>query len=117
TSQVVAHVAEKKSDLANALVSMPSPIAGRYMVMAENGLGGKPLDHFLRNIIFADDGLADRSVSDPFANLDSTVESVSPGSGGLLFLPWLTGVQAPQSHAESRGGFLNLSLHTTRAHM
>src|SRR6185369_9603243 len=31
TSQVLAHVAGKKSDLTKALVSMPSPLAGRHM--------------------------------------------------------------------------------------
>ena len=117
TSQVLAHVGSKKTDLAHAILSMPSPIAGRYMVMAENGLGGKPLDHFLRNIAFATDALADHAGAELFANVDQASQTVPPGSDGLLFLPWLTGTQAPESHAPSRGGFLNLSLLTTRAHM
>ncbi len=117
TSQVLAHVGSKKSDLEHALVSMPSAIAGRYMVMAENGLGGKPLDHFLRNIAFASDPLADHAGGELFAGVDPCAELVAPGSDGLLFLPWLTGAQAPSSHSTTRGGFLNLSLHTTRAHM
>ena len=117
TSQVLAHIGAKKSDLINALVSMPSPLAGRHMVMAENGLGGQPLDHFLRNIAFATDALADHAATDPFAGVEDAVHSVAPGSDGLLFLPWLTGAQAPESNPMVRGGFLNLSLHTTRAHM
>jgi xylulokinase len=117
TSQVLAHMDGKKSDLEHALVSMPSPIAGRYMVMAENGLGGKPLDHFLRNIAFASDALADHAGDEPFAGVERTVGTVPAGSGGLLFLPWLTGAQTPDSNAYARGGFLNMSLHTTRAHM
>jgi xylulokinase len=117
TSQVLAHIGAKKTDLANALVSMPSPLAGRHMVMAENGLGGKPLDHFLRHIVFATDALADHAAPDPFAGLEAAVASVAPGSDGLLFLPWLTGAQAPDSNPMVRGGFLNLTLHTTRAHM
>ena len=71
TSQVLAHIGGKKTDLANALVSMPSPLAGRHMVMAENGLGGKPLDHFLRNIAFATDALADHAANDPFAGVEA----------------------------------------------
>ena len=31
-------------------------------------------------------------------------DAVPAGSDGLLFLPWLTGVQAPDSHAATRGG-------------
>jgi len=117
TSQVLAHVGSKKSDLANAILSMPSPIRGRYLVMAENGLGAKTLDHFMRNIAFARDALADHAADHPFAGVDAAVETVEPGSGGLLFLPWLNGSQAPDSNARARGGFLNLSLATTRAHM
>jgi xylulokinase len=117
TSQVLAHVGGKKSDIENALLSMPSPIPGRHMVMAENGLGGKPLDHFLRNVAFANDALADHGVMDPFAGVEAAVHGTPPGSAGLLFLPWLTGAQAPASNSKARGGFLNLSLHSTRAHM
>ena len=117
TSQVVAHVGGKKSDLVNALVSMPSPIPGRHMVMAENGLGGKPLDHFLRNVVFAADALADHAVADVFAGVDALVETAPAGSAGLLYLPWLTGAQAPESDPKVRGGFLNLTLQSTRAHL
>jgi len=117
TSQVLAHVATKKSDLDHALLSMPSGIAGRYMVMAENGLGGKPLDHFLRNIAFASDALAQHATATPFDGVEAIVAQAPAGSDGLLFLPWLTGAQTPESHAATRGGFLNLSLHTTRSHM
>ena len=41
----------------------PSPIPGRYLVLAENGLGAKALDHFLRQIAFASDALADHAVA------------------------------------------------------
>ncbi|HVM98423.1 MAG TPA: FGGY-family carbohydrate kinase [Candidatus Acidoferrales bacterium] len=117
TSQVLAHVGGKKSDLANALLSMPSPIAGRYMVMAENGLGGKPLDHFLRNVVFADDALGRHSTTAPFAAVEAVVAAAPAGSNGLLYFPWLTGAQCPESSPATRGGFLNITLGTTRAHM
>ena len=37
-----------------------------------------------------------------------------PGSGGVLFLPWLAGSLSPRSDGHVRGGFLNLSLDTHR---
>lgn len=117
TSQVLAHVGGKKSDLQNALVSMPSPIVGRHMVMCENGLGGKPLDHFLRNVVFANDALADHGAADPFLGVDAALANVAPGSDHLLFLPWLNGAQAPRSEGKARGGFLNFTLAHTRAHL
>jgi xylulokinase len=117
TCQVLGFVDHMHSDLANGLVAMPGPIPGRYTVMAENGLGGKTIEHFLTNIVFASDPLADHSVEDPFAGMEATLETTRAGSRGTLYLPWLAGASSPQSSATTRGGFLNVSLKTTRADM
>jgi xylulokinase len=117
TSQVLAHVGFKRTDMEHGIVSTPSPIPGRYVALAENGLGAKGLDHFLRNVVFASDALADHSTDNAFGRVEEIVREAPPGSGNLLFLPWLTGSQAPSSNPNVRGGFLNLSLSTTRASM
>ena len=117
TCQVLAYVEGMRSDLQHGIPSMPSPIAGRYMLMAECGLGAKVLEHFLTQVVFSSDALADHSTTDPFAGLEKTLASVPPGSGGLLYLPWLSGAQSPRMNAAMRGGFLNFSLETTRAQM
>lgn len=117
TGQVLAFAGEMKADLENSILSMPSPIRERYMVMAENGLAGKTLEHFLHNLVFVGDPLADQPTSDPYAGVEETLRSVVPGSEGVLYLPWLSGSQSPTSNAKMRGGFLNLSLETTRAHL
>lgn len=117
TSAILTHVPFKRSDFETAIISMPSPIAGRYVVMAENGLGAKALDYFLRDVVFADDGLARHHSDDPFAGVESAVASVAAGSGGVLFLPWLVGSQAPASNQHMRGGFLNMTLGTSRAQL
>lgn len=117
TGQVLAHIAVKKGDLAKSLVSMPSAVPGRYMVMAENGIAARSLDHFLRSVIFANDALADESFADPFAGLEAAIESTPPGAGGLLFLPSLTGVVSPDTEPNARGAFVNIGLETDRACM
>ena len=117
TSQVLAHLANKASDLEHAIVSSPGAIDGTYVAIAENGIGAKALDHFLTNVVFASDALADHTTEDMFGHVDDLVRDVPPGSGSVLFLPWLTGSNAPSSNENARGGFLNLSLSTTRAHM
>jgi xylulokinase len=44
--------------------------------------------------------------------------SQSPaGSGGVIFLPWLNGAIVPDEDSHMRGGFMNLSLKTTRSDM
>jgi xylulokinase len=117
TGQVLAVIGEKKGDLAKSLVSMPSAVPGEYMVMAENGIAARALDHFLRSVVFADGPLADHSRADPFAGIDAEVESAPVGAGGVLFLPSLTGTVSPDANANARGAFINIGLETDRARM
>ncbi len=42
---------------------------------------------------------------------------VPPGSEGVIFLPWFNGSFSPGEDQHMRGGFLNLSHKTTRAHL
>ena len=117
TGQVLAGIDVKKGDLAKSLVSMPSAVPGRYMVMAENGLAARSLDHFLRSIIFADDSLGDHASGDPFAGVEAAVQATPPGAGGVLFLPSLTGAVSPSLNDDARGAFINIGLETDRARM
>jgi xylulokinase len=117
TSVMVTHVGFKRTDIRNAIVSMPSPVSGAYLVMAENGIAGRAVDHFLENVVFAADAFADHGCDDAFAALHRAASSVEPGSGGVLFLPWLNGSMAPREDPRVRGAFLNLSLDTTREHL
>jgi xylulokinase len=117
SSVMVAHVPFKRTDIRHAMVSMPSPVPGTYFVMAENGIGGRAVEHFLEKIVFATDAYADHSLDDKFAALHEAVARTEPGSGGVLFLPWLSGSLAPAEDRRVRGGFLNMSLETTREHL
>jgi xylulokinase len=49
-----------------------------------------------------------------FAHLEPALAASAPGAGGALFLPWLVGSMAPAGDRRTRGGFLNVSLETTR---
>ena len=117
TGVCVTHVDFKKTDIRNSLVSMPSPIPGRYFVMAEGGIGGGALEYFLERLVFASDSFGDHSLVDRFSALERAIAPIEPGSGGVLFLPWLTGSVTPAEDGHVRGGFLNLSLQTTREHL
>lgn len=105
------------SDLEHELVATPSPLPGRYVVFAENGLGGKALEHVLGALVFASDELADHMALDHFQRLDAALAAAPPGSGGVLFCPWLAGTLSPAADARVRGAFLNLSLDTRRTHL
>lgn len=117
TSVMIAHAPFKKTDILHAMLSMPSPVPDTYFVMAENGVGGAALEHFLEHLIYSSDEFGELTPEDRFAALDRVVRDVAPGAEGVLFLPWMSGSIAPAAEASMRGGFLNLSLTTTRAHM
>ncbi len=114
TANVSARVGGMRSDEKHRLSSMPTPLPGRAMVMAENGLGGKVLEISLAQI-FCPDGAwpADRR----FADLEAATRRSKPGAGGVLFMPWLNGAGSPANNAQARAGFLNISVETTRDDM
>lgn len=112
------HIPFKKTDLLHMMASLPSPLRHKYLLMAEQGTGGKNLDFFLRNIVYAEDEFQTGDLpEDACRRADRAAATVPAGSGGVLFLPWLNGTLAPEENASARGGFFNLSLSSTRAQM
>lgn len=105
TSVIVSNLDRKAADLEHGLVSVPSPLTNRWFVMAENGVGGRALDVWLRVL------------EQPFDDAERDAASVEPGAGGVLFLPWLSGSISPASDGRKRAGFVNMGLDATRAHL
>ncbi|MEX0679515.1 MAG: FGGY-family carbohydrate kinase [Pirellulales bacterium] len=117
TAWLSCHVPFKKTNVFNYIATMPSAIHGRNMVVAEQGAAGKCLQAFVENWLFPSDELAaDGAPADVYQRLECLAAGVPPGSGGLLFLPWLNGAGPPSGEGTVRGGFLNQSLHTGRSH-
>jgi gluconokinase len=50
------------------------------------------------------------------ANLVRDAETVPPGSGGLIFLPYLLGERAPIWNANARGNFFGINIKHEKAH-
>jgi xylulokinase len=61
-----------------------------------------------------EDSMADRPVYDI---LEAKAARVSPGSEGLLFLPYLIGERSPWWNSDARGCFIGLSLSHGQGHM
>lgn len=102
TAVVLDTVPDKRGDLEAELVSMPGARPDHYLASAENGIAGKAVEHGM--------ALLDGS----FAHLETALAASEPGAGGVLFLPWMVGSMAPAGDRQARGGFLNVSLETTR---
>lgn len=117
TSVMVTHLDSKRHDVAHGLTTAPSPLPGAYFLVAENGVGGKALDVFVNNIVYADDGLGTPPPDDAFQRVLAAAATAPPGANGVMFLPWLIGSMAPGFARRTRGGFVNLGLSTTRVDM
>ncbi len=112
------HVPFKKTDLSSYMTSIPSPIESRYLLMGEQGTGGKNLEFYLNNIIYAEDEFNTGPMPEDIYNrVNQTASRVPAGSEGVLYLPWLNGTIVPDENPNVRAGFLNLSLTSTRSHM
>ena len=112
------HVPFKKTDIRHMMGSLPSPFPSTYMLFAEQGTGGRCVEHFLKHIVYPDDEYnTGPRPDDAYQRFNAIASRVPAGSGGVIFLPWLNGSIAPSEHPHARGGFMNLSLKTSRSHM
>lgn len=114
TAVILEELDHPASDLKREVVTMPTPLEDQYLVMAENGLAGRPVAHVL-GALLPTPGTDTRR--DPFGEIAHALGESRPGAGGLLFLPWLAGSLSPSSDPQMRGGYLGMSLATTRADM
>lgn len=122
TSVMVSHIRDKRGDISAGLLAVPSPVDGRYFVMAENGVGGRALEWFLRNVVYGDDAFSERRDTDqlPDDAYDRAMRaaaSVTAGADGAQFMPWLLGSIAPQPEDDVRAAFVGLGLQHGRAHL
>ena len=80
---------------------------GRWNVMGACLTSGVSLKWFARSIL----GIRN------FADVDNEVSKLRPGSGGVIFLPYLSGERTPHLDASARGLFCGLTLGHGRYHM
>jgi xylulokinase len=118
SSWLTCHVPFKKTDLFHNLAALPSAIPGRYLLTDEQETAGACLQFLRDNVLFHKDELSiGEKPKNAYKLFDQIAERTPPGSGGLLFTPWLYGERAPVDNHLVRGGFFNQSLNTTREHM
>ncbi len=107
TSVMVTHIEEHRCDLGAGILAVPSPLVGKYYVLAENGVGGRALEWAMRLLGYGD----------AFAAAVVDAEVIEPLAEGVYFLPWLLGSIAPRPNDDVRGTFGGLALHHDRRHL
>lgn len=109
TSWISCPTAKKKTDIFRQVATVPGLRPDRYVVADNHDTAGLCLQ-WLRSVLAeSDDALPS------YDQLTELAATSVPGAGGAVFLPWLKGVRTPVGDGRARGGFVNVSLSTTRA--
>ena len=109
TAWVSAPVPFKKTDLTHQMASVPGVRSGSYIIANNHETGGAAL-RWLRDAVLDGDGRFDS-----YDAITAEAARATPGSGGVIFCPWLNGERSPVSDANLRASFLNVSISTNRA--
>lgn len=107
SSWIGAHLPSREKDLSHYMGSICSARPDMYLCIAEQETASGCLEWIKTNVV--------REFS--YDQLNEYISTVEPGSGGVIFTPWLFGERSPLDDPEVRGGFYNLSLEHDRGHM
>lgn len=99
--------AEPKYDYKLRTNTFCNAVQGTWNIMGANLAAGLSLSWLNRNIL--------STLS--YKELNELAASISPGSEGLIFLPYLIGERTPHMDASARGTFLGLTLKHTKANL
>ncbi len=83
----------------------------KFLMIGETETCGACLNWAARELYRAE------PASETFQAMDREVEGVEPGSGGLLFAPWMYGERSPVADERARAAFVNLGANHSRAQM
>ncbi len=106
-AQISAYAAEDLYDKKLRTHTFCHGIPGGYTVYGAMLSGGMSLKWLKEQILREKD----------FAAMSGMAEKTAPGSGGLIFLPYLAGERTPLMNPDARGIFFGLSLEHTGGHM
>lgn len=105
----------KKTDLLRQLTTAPGISPEGYVIVSSQETGGRSLQ-WVRDMLNSN-----RTPSETgelsFDDLTALAASSQPGSGGVIFSPWLQGERMPISDRNARAGFHGIGLQTSRADM
>ena len=98
-----------------AFIAMPHAIPGVHLLLGAMVASGASLRWFRDQLGEVEVQTGTRLNVDPFDLLTEQAAQVSPGSGGVVFLPYMAGERSPIWHTNARGVFFGLSLATPKA--
>ena len=113
TAWVSCPLTTKKTDVVRQLATVPGPgIGSRYLLGNNQESAGRCLEWFRESVAAGPAGPAPS-----YAEITELAAKAPPGADGVLFTPWLKGERSPVDDRFARGGFHNVSLATSQAHL
>lgn len=118
---VVSNVKDRMVDIGNFIASILSAIPDMYIYVAEQETSGFCLQWVRDHLALDEIGMylkaqhiceTNEVYESLYHYLNDIVEETQPGSGNVIFTPWLHGNRAPREDPYARGMFFNLSLST-----
>jgi xylulokinase len=100
-----------------AFIAMPAALPGVELVLGAMVASGAALRWFRDQFGLAELEAGQRLGLDTYDLLTLEAGRAAPGSGGVVFLPYMMGERAPIWHTHARGVFFGLSLATTRGEL
>ena len=124
---VITVTGKRRVDVTSMIAAVVGAGSDRYNYFAEMETAGKCLewvkDHLARDEIgiYIDqegipNGYESRN-SRLYDHMTEVIRNVEPGSGGLLFAPWLHGNRCPFEDPAARGAFIGLGIDTGKTEM
>ena len=98
-----------------ALIAMPHALPGIDLLLGAMVSSGGCLRWFRDQFGQPDDPAAQESGPDAYDLLTGQAAGIEPGSGGVIFLPYMMGERSPLWHTNARGVLFGLSLATPKA--
>jgi xylulokinase len=107
TSWISLPFPRKKTDALHSIATVPGLDSSSYLVANNHEAAGLCLS-WLRESFTTGEAAG-------FERLVELAGSSPPGSGGILFTPWIAGERSPVDDRHARGGWHNLSVETSNA--
>jgi xylulokinase len=115
TSGVVfAHSEQPTRDPQGRVHTMCHAVPGQWCVFGCMLSAGGSFQWFRNNLAADEVTEAKKKKVDPYSLLIKLAESAPPRSGGVQFLPYLTGERCPYPDPYARGGWIGVTSRTTR---
>ncbi len=111
TSAFIGLLTRKALTGRRGLATIQSADPDMLMLYGETSTAGASLEWAARELYGA------KADSATLQEMDQDVEGEKPGSGGLIFTPWMFGERCPIPDESLRGAFINLSVNRTRQQM